>query len=341
MDLARFYEEWLRGPQRLDDMFLELAHSSSNHVRFTRNVWMKPGEASKAIVMLRNERNIMTSIARYPEPSPLNPVYQVVVFDFDSEVDPRLALESALAIARLLSESLDCTPLIVKTGFKGAHVHIPLKQRLGRLEFTLVAKALLKRIPERYSALVDRNLVENERALARVPYTFNIKGGERRLAVLLDHKGNIIRARDFSWNNIELLDVSKLNIAIVEVEIPKVIHLDSKLGSSASVRSRWGWVEAITGRGLPDGRKRFVLHVLNPYLANILGLDVETALAKVKEFIEASCRNYGNCSKIYESWIRSDLHRVKTKGVMPAKLENLKEKDPELYNIISSQIEGS
>jgi hypothetical protein len=81
---------------------------------------------------------------------------------------------------------------------------------------------------------------------------------------------------------------------------------------------------------LPDGRKRFIL--------NVKGLSEEEALQVVQEFLENSCRNHGNCGKIYESFIRGDLRRVKSKGLRPVSLERLREKDPELYSLIEKTL---
>ncbi|MGC9147831.1 MAG: DNA primase noncatalytic subunit PriX [Sulfolobales archaeon] len=95
------------------------------------------------------------------------------------------------------------------------------------------------------------------------------------------------------------------------------------------------WIEKIISKGLRDGRKRFILKVLSPYLINVLKLSDEEAFERIREFIDNSCRNYGNCEKIYESWIRGDLRRVRSKGIKPAKLESL---DDELREIIQETL---
>jgi hypothetical protein len=79
-------------------------------------------------------------------------------------------------------------------------------------------------------------------------------------------------------------------------------------------------VEKVIEKGLPDGRRRSILYVLSAYLVNVKGLSEEEALQVVQEFIENSCRNHSSCEKIYESFIRGDFHRVKSKGLRPASL---------------------
>jgi len=81
-------------------------------------------------------------------------------------------------------------------------------------------------------------------------------------------------------------------------------------------------------RGLPDGRKRFILYVLSAYLGNVKRLDEDEALQAVLEFLDNSCRNYGKCEKVYESFIRGDLQRVRSKGLRPTTLEKTKRERP-------------
>jgi hypothetical protein len=94
---------------------------------------------------------------------------------------------------------------------------------------------------------------------------------------------------------------------------------------------RYSWFEHVVYRGLPDGRKRFILYVLTPYLATVLKLEEDEALKVTKEFLDNSCRNYGSCGKVYDSWIRSAFRGAKQKGIKPARLEKL---DEELRKII-------
>jgi hypothetical protein len=74
-------------------------------------------------------------------------------------------------------------------------------------------------------------------------------------------------------------------------------------------------VEKVIEKGLPDGRKHFILYVLSAYLVNVRGLSEEEALQVVQGFLENSCKNFNNCEKVYESSIRGNLHRVKSKGL--------------------------
>ncbi len=96
----------------------------------------------------------------------------------------------------------------------------------------------------------------------------------------------------------------------------------------------WVWVEEVVMKSLPDGRHRFILYTLSPYLANIKGVDEGEALEVVRGFLEASCRNHNNCGKVYESWVRSAFRGAKRKGIKPRSLRSWGEKDPEVLKLI-------
>ena len=112
--------------------------------------------------------------------------------------------------------------------------------------------------------------------------------------------------------------------------------LGEKCRSPRAARSRYyDWIERILVEGVPDGRRRLILYVISRYLLNVKGLAVEEAEQVIDGFIEESCRKYGDCSKIYKSWVRSVLRSVKQGGWKPWSLERMRREDPELYDIIS------
>ncbi|MEZ0290132.1 MAG: DNA primase noncatalytic subunit PriX [Sulfolobales archaeon] len=102
-------------------------------------------------------------------------------------------------------------------------------------------------------------------------------------------------------------------------------------------QKRYEWIERVITRGLPDGRKRFILKVLTPYLVNVLSLSDEEAFNRIKDFIDNSCNNHGNCEKIYDSWVRGDIKRVRTKKLKPSRLENLDEDLREIVRKVLSE----
>ncbi|MFP3080533.1 MAG: DNA primase noncatalytic subunit PriX [Acidilobus sp.] len=105
-------------------------------------------------------------------------------------------------------------------------------------------------------------------------------------------------------------------------------------------RRDYSWIEVALKRGVPDGRHRLILYVLSRYLVNVKGLSTSDAIEEVRGFLDRCCKNYGNCSKVYDSWIRNVLEKVKTGGWKPWTLERVKEKDPDLYGIIVKVLGG-
>ncbi|MGC9072025.1 MAG: DNA primase noncatalytic subunit PriX [Acidilobus sp.] len=100
-------------------------------------------------------------------------------------------------------------------------------------------------------------------------------------------------------------------------------------------QNAYEWVEKVLANGVPDGRHRLILYVIARYLVNVKDLDERDAISEISDFIQRSCKNYGNCSKVYESWIRNVVSKVKTGGWKPWTLEKLKERDPQLYSMIN------
>ncbi len=103
-------------------------------------------------------------------------------------------------------------------------------------------------------------------------------------------------------------------------------------------RRRYLWVEKLIELGVPDGRSRLILYVISRYLVNVKKLSIEDSERVVEAFIENSCRNHGNCGKIYKSWIRRVLESVKNGGWKPWSLQTIKERDRQLYEVITGVI---
>jgi len=156
----------------------------------------------------------------------------------------------------------------------------------------------------------------------------NYKDGRRTRAWIIQPL--IKRRNEFTWDMLEPLDVSKLSVFKVVSKIPVIVKkaVEPVATYEATRCGGWRWVERVIESGLPDGHKHFILYVLSAYLANIKRLDVEEAIRVIESFLKNSCRNYNNCGKLYESFIRGDLRRVKSKELKPVSLNKLREKRP-------------
>ncbi|MCC6034226.1 MAG: DNA primase noncatalytic subunit PriX [Desulfurococcaceae archaeon] len=206
----------------------------------------------------------------------------------------------------------------------------------------------MKLLPPEKQQLCDYNMLQWNR-LARIPMTINYKEGKKAWAWIIQPK--VHGWLNFKWEGLEPLNPADLPVAKIKVAIPTLQRhfiepvddatpatRDDQAPPTNRKPRRYEWVEKIIEKGLPDGRKRFILYVLSAYLVNVKRLSEEEAIQVVQEFLENSCRNYNNCEKICESFIRGDLHRVKSKGLRPVSLEKLREKDPELYSLITRSL---
>jgi len=95
-------------------------------------------------------------------------------------------------------------------------------------------------------------------------------------------------------------------------------------------KANYEWIDKVLEKGLPDARKRFILYVASRYLVNVKGLSEEEAIKKLEEFYYK-----GGGGKVYESWLKSVIKGVKSKGLLPWTLKRIEERDKEMYELIS------
>lgn len=260
------------------------------------------------------------------ELSPETMLYDRVSFDVDCEREPQAAVDAALRFAKALHEAYGTTPLVFTTGFKGARVIVPLAKPIRWEAYTAVWKTLRSLFPK--PELIDPNMCQWNR-VDRVPLTFNVKKGEARFCSTLYPRS--FTWLDFTWEALSPLEPSSLSVKVVEA--PQAVK--PRLIAGREKR----WVFEVVRSGLPDGRKRFMLKVLVPYLLS-RGLDDNEVLRVCKEFIANSEARFGRRDKIYDSWIRSTIKSAKTRGFRGFSLTTLRTKDPELYNLILSSLQA-
>jgi hypothetical protein len=122
-------------------------------------------------------------------------------------------------------------------------------------------------------------------------------------------------------------------------EFFKTLRVDPSLCEeiplSGDYRKAYAWVEKLIESGVPDGRSRLILYVISRYLINVKRLSMEESERVIDAFLDNSCRNHGNCGKVYRSWIRRVLESVKSGGWRPWSMSRIKENDRQLYEIVS------
>jgi len=324
--IYNFLIKWFKGPLGLDMCLREIGVSKAENINFRREIVSIEALKiffDKELMRWRKYNWYMSNAmaltsADYDKDKVF---YDRISFDFDSKDNKKEAVDEALEFAQRLEKDFETTPIVVDSGFKGAHVHVFLKEIVSWSVYELLYDYLLSYVRKR--SLVDRKLEWNR--LARIPYTMNIKSEIRATKIISPVDTPM---EDFDWSFIKPMNLIKIPV-IKLPELPKPIIIRKRESSS-----KYKWIEKIIEKGLPDGRKRFILYVLSSYLVNVLSLGDNDAFERLREFIENSCRNFNNCEKIYDSWLRGDIRRVKEKKLKPSSLNKIKEKDPDLYSIL-------
>ncbi|MEM4976597.1 MAG: hypothetical protein QXT64_04660 [Desulfurococcaceae archaeon] len=155
-------------------------------------------------------------VSRGLEPDPSYMLYDRLAFDFDSGEDPEGAVSAAISFSSILSSKYGVTPVVFRSGFKGAHVVVPLSKPTSWEGYQLLWDHFYGLIPKEHRKLVDTNMKQWNR-LDRVPYTYNNKEGRKALAKIIHPEG--LTPQNFDWSKLEGLDPG--SVTIYKVEVPR------------------------------------------------------------------------------------------------------------------------
>ena len=336
VELTEFLRKWFCGPDGYCWRVREFGYCLGplDSCGFRRDTYALEGflqEFERLYVRGYPNLNAFLSIASYNDLDMNTPIYDSIHFDFDDGEDPSKALTAALDLARKLKERYGCDSVIYSTGIKGAHLVIPLKPVTNWEGYRLAYSVLLS-LSDKALSLNDPNMLQQNR-LDRIPYTWNVKKDKRAYVRILSKDGeHYIKPEEFDWSNYEPLNLSNVEVTVFSVNVPRPKFIIPK--RLLNDGSRYRWINQVVKWGLPDGRHRFILYTLTPYLANVLGLGEDDALNMVNQFISNSCRNHKVCTPVYSSWVRSALRGAKRKGLRPRGLRSWEQKDPQLYSLI-------
>ena len=228
------------------------------------------------------------------------PYVEAIGIDIDVEGDITTARMEAKAVSEYI-ERIGGKPFVVFTGGKGYAVIIPITP-LAPDDRTY--RELVKSIVSA-TKILHADLNPGIKYHVRVPMTRHTKTGN--LVVAYDYK------RDVHVDDIKKIEELFDGASPVNIELSPEQRIAVYKRSAVSRSKRIEWIEKAEYNCIPDCRKRFVLAVLARYLVNVLRLDTEKAVMRIKEFSER-CN-----SKMYESWIRHVVNRVKEKKLMPYK----------------------
>jgi len=256
--------------------------------RFQRSSYLLPGfqllwetQLSKVF----DRANIFMGIGYWVEPGTLEPEpslmrYDRIVFDFDLPDDPEAAVEAALNLAKTINERYQTTPIVFRTGFKGAHVVIPLSKPVNWEGYQLIRGHFMQFIPKevRDRKILDENAGGKWRDIDRAPLTWNLKEGKRAFVRIIYPRE--FTYSDFDWGSLQPLDPPKVVIVRPKLpEIPKPVIVkprpkpsprdESKPSLPASIRELGGselvppcirkWINTIVETGELDHYERVSL----------------------------------------------------------------------------------
>lgn len=213
--------KWIIGPHRDYDVRRELAHSIGamklDKPGMSRNHYMDHATGVSFIFEWRGRENVYVSIAAYNIDETLKG-FPYLYFDFDWREDPEYAVEKGLEFANSIRKRYGAEPVTYLSGFKGVGILVVLKHYVDWETYKALWKTLIQ--PYNYlGKLVDTNVLDKRR-LHRIPYTYNIKKGFRRLSKLISLDGEIIKPQDFDWDNYEPLDPGQIEVYRVKAELP-------------------------------------------------------------------------------------------------------------------------
>jgi hypothetical protein len=190
------------------------------------------------------------------------------------------------------------------------------------------------------SKIVDFNLFA-ERHLIRVPYSYNEKSGH--LAIGIDpswdlpkiSKHSIIGPDEFPIKRINFSSLVRSDLLAIKIKALKAENI-----RNIDVDSRYEWIEKLLQRPINDGRHRTLWHVVAPYLINVKRLSFDQAFAVAREYYE-KCNLVKPLEPSYVRFmkeVKKQLKHSQHDPYGPWRLETIKRKDPQWYEIILEAI---
>jgi hypothetical protein len=223
-----FIEEWFRGYVGIDSAFYRefgiCIGDFAEKKGFVRKAFSLSQFLEYYGVRVKpffRDANLFMGIGAWfflEEQSEKSMVYDRLVYDFDSE-DPKRSLDAAFEFSNKLWLKYDADSVVVKSGFKGAHVYVPLAKLVDWETYKQLWLSLLDLVPEQHRQMIDTNMLQYNR-LIRIPFTVNYKEGKRAWAWI--KKPSINGPGSFSWKSLKPLHPEKVRIALVKPSEPDI-----------------------------------------------------------------------------------------------------------------------
>lgn len=108
------------------------------------------------------------------------------------------------------------------------------------------------------------------------------------------------------------------------IDYSKKVKLPVQRSSARPAKGNYSWIENLLQNPIPDVRHRTINLVLAPYLVNVKGLEVESAVAVISEYIER-CKQLNPDTRINDTYIKYQCRYAKEKGMKPLSRERARE----------------
>ena len=259
-----------------------------------------------------------------------------LLLDFDSESDIDLARKAAMKASMAIGRLFGVMPLVYFSGHKGYHVVLPFRQvplpggagELGPF-LSFIAKTMIKNARLSEDPTVDWQVVNSPLRFMRLIGSY--------------HSGNLMHKVEMiqGWNGV----YADSRLLYGSFRVAQVIEQSElkKFAKPAQLPNHENnvWIDELMKHPIADGRHRTLWHIVAPYLVNVLGLDHEQAFETAKAY-------YLKCNQVkrldpspstFMLQIRGQLRHFERDKFGPWRLETIKAKDPQLYEIIQEVVQ--
>ncbi len=264
---------------------------------------------------------------------------------FPIELDPKRIYPEGYwgmrTVVEYLEKEYSAKPRVYFSGNRSFHVYadfltLIVDRPMERL------KALTSRIATESRVRFIDYQIYTERHLIRIPYTINEKS--QHLAIGIDPSWDMEKIAKYSIKGPEEFPIRRIEYsneirkAVKEIKLREPETRGSYRASSSG--SSVEWIERLLQHPIPDGRHRILWHVIAPYLMNVKGLDLDQAFEVARDYF-MKCNQLNPLSPSvsqFERTVRYHLKYAQSKQSKPQKLETIRERDPQLYELIKGAI---
>jgi hypothetical protein len=180
--------------------------------------------------------------------------------------------------------------------------------------------------------------------MLRIPNSINSKyAGEEEAKVEIVQRWNRVRARptrqfmivDFHTYLVQ----ERIDEKVKEAERMQRFSKsnNSNSGSSNRTTATIVWIEKLLQTPIADYRKNAIALILAPYLLNIRNLSLEQAYATIIDWLNKceQLRPLQPSRRDVNYRVKLALERAQKTGILPMRLDTVKDKSPELHEILS------